>query len=86
MYFFRKELFHNFMPMSIFHQAQYLFDFGEFIGDKEVFGCKKLLYALNGKFYEITYHAFENMIDHIEFRSLEYAAKYYSDMIDIEGL
>ncbi len=69
--------------MTIIEQAKYLAENGDFIGDRHHLGCKMLLYALNGKFFEITYVANENVIDHIESRSIEYAIKYYSDSIVI---
>lgn len=70
--------------MSILEKAKYLALKGEFIGDLDEYGCKKLLYSLRGKFYEIIYLANENVIDYIEARSLEYAVKYYSEGIIIE--
>ena len=49
--------------MSIIEKANYLFEHGEFIGDREEFGSKKLLYFLNNNFHEISYVANENTID-----------------------
>lgn len=72
--------------MSIIEKANYLFEHGEFISDREEFGSKKLLYSLNGTFYEISYVANENTIDYIESRSLEFVIKYYGDAVDIGDL
>jgi len=69
--------------MSLSEKANYLFDHGEFIGDREEFGSKKLLYLLNDKFFEISYIANENVIDYIESRSMEFIVKYYSDAVDL---
>jgi hypothetical protein len=72
--------------MSILKQAKYLLDNGEFIGDYHLFGCNKLLYTLEGKFYEITYFQNENVIEEIESKSIKYVAEFYSDSIDIGKL
>lgn len=72
--------------MSITEKANYLFDHGEFIGDREEFGSKKLLYLLNGSFYEISYVANENTIDYIESRSVDFIIKYYGDEVDLSDL
>ena len=72
--------------MTISEKAKYLFQKGEFIGDRHYLGCKKLLYSFNGKFYEISYLANENVIDFIESRSINFAVKYYADVIDISNI
>ncbi len=72
--------------MSVIEKAKYLAKKGEFIGDLHVYGCKKLLYALSGKFYEIIYLANENVIDYIESRSLDYVVKYYSEGIVLDRI
>ncbi|QSE96611.1 hypothetical protein [Fulvivirga lutea] len=69
--------------MNIREKADYLFKHGEFIGDRHELGVKKLLYSLNGKFYEISYVANENVIDYIESRSIEFVVKFYSDEVDL---
>ena len=72
--------------MTLAEQAKYLFENGEFIGDRDDFGAKKLLYSINGKFFEIAYIPNENVIDFIESRSLEYAIKFYTDGIDLSSI
>ena len=72
--------------MSIIEKANYLFEHGEFIGDREEFGSKKLLYFLNNNFHEISYVANENTIDYIESRSIEYVIKFYGDAVDLSDL
>lgn len=72
--------------MSLSEKANYLFDHGEFIGDREEFGSKKLLYLLSDKFFEISYVANENVIDYIESRSFDFVVKFYGDAFDISQL
>ena len=67
-------------------QHHYLFQNGEFLAYRMHYNMKRVLYVLDGKFFEVIYMPDRNQIDEIRKVSVDLVIKCYADQVKLNDI